>query len=447
MKQTFTLSILLLVVSLSFGKSNTQRSFKNIFRKEKQHFKAFARLGSNAKVHSLKSTQAFSQKLNYSIEEGKYLDNDWEVYTRSDYYYNDDNQVSEVIEYRELEDGEKDYEYKYTYTYDNNKMYYLEFWWDNETNGWSTSAYYREEYTYDTEGKLNNYLGKYRENGAWLDDYRITYNYNANGYLISEVYEYYEYDANLEQGEWLVDESLDIARDADGKITSITAEMIEDDSDEYVTLTTKAEGGVTYNANGDLIQLIIGFTDNGVWVNTQKLAMEYDDNGNCLSDMSYSYGDTDWEEEIDEGTEFTYYLNYDFSEVMGIPKSMYYDSFYFKMNNIMHTDTEYWNDDDDTYGIDRTTYYYSDIVSTGVENIESADIILYPNPVESNLQVSFSSNSNAAGLKLYNISGELIFSKEVADEELINIEALSSGIYIYKITVDGDSKNGKLIKK
>ena len=81
---------------------------------------------------------------------------------------------------------------------------------------------------------------------------------------------------------------------------------------------------------------------------------------------------------------------------------------------------------------------------------EKMDVFsVYPNPVKNTLQISFPSNVEKANFQLYNILGKLVMNKAILrNNETINLEQLTSGIYIIKVQSSNlDLNTFKLIKE
>jgi serine protease AprX len=78
---------------------------------------------------------------------------------------------------------------------------------------------------------------------------------------------------------------------------------------------------------------------------------------------------------------------------------------------------------------------------------EKAKFLIYPNPVENNLFVSFPNGIEQTKLSLYTTLGQNVFEKLIQNsEESVSLEALNSGIYFYKIQSNSFVQTGKIIK-
>ncbi|MEB8347092.1 S8 family serine peptidase [Flavobacteriaceae bacterium KMM 6898] len=76
------------------------------------------------------------------------------------------------------------------------------------------------------------------------------------------------------------------------------------------------------------------------------------------------------------------------------------------------------------------------------------DYILFPNPMENNVQIQLPSGATTARLRLYDIYGKRILEKQITEaDNLISVEQLSQAMYIIQLEMEGISKEYKLIKK
>ncbi|MFT4832172.1 MAG: serine protease AprX [Psychroserpens sp.] len=76
------------------------------------------------------------------------------------------------------------------------------------------------------------------------------------------------------------------------------------------------------------------------------------------------------------------------------------------------------------------------------------DYILFPNPMETSVEIQLPSGASKAILRLYDIYGKRILEKEITEaDNLISVEQLSKALYIIQLEMEGISKEYKLIKK
>ena len=73
---------------------------------------------------------------------------------------------------------------------------------------------------------------------------------------------------------------------------------------------------------------------------------------------------------------------------------------------------------------------------------------LYPNPVSTEINISFPKNSDSAEFALFNILGEKILQSNITTlRNRIDVSALSSGMYIASITSNNKTTSYKIIKE
>lgn len=76
----------------------------------------------------------------------------------------------------------------------------------------------------------------------------------------------------------------------------------------------------------------------------------------------------------------------------------------------------------------------------------SAQIQLYPNPVNEVLHIQNNSAKTIESVEVFSITGQLLFSRRNSEE--INMSQLNTGIYFVKlITSEGISVTKKVVKK
>lgn len=84
----------------------------------------------------------------------------------------------------------------------------------------------------------------------------------------------------------------------------------------------------------------------------------------------------------------------------------------------------------------------------GVNDFLKEDIFLYPNPVNDFATVSFSGSFDKGIFQVYTILGQKIIEQTITKTSpSVSLKALQSGVYIYKMDYNGNTKTGKLIKQ
>lgn len=99
------------------------------------------------------------------------------------------------------------------------------------------------------------------------------------------------------------------------------------------------------------------------------------------------------------------------------------------------------------YGIPDLQQALGAVLSEG--NSMGTEFKIFPNPAENLLFINFPENVNVADVKVFDVLGKLVINTVIyQDNKVLNIEALSKGIYITKLKGDNKKTNTfKLIKE
>ena len=84
-------------------------------------------------------------------------------------------------------------------------------------------------------------------------------------------------------------------------------------------------------------------------------------------------------------------------------------------------------------------------VTTGNDEIEEVNIKILPNPANNYLIVDFINGSKTAILELYDVTGKMVYQKEVYENEQIQVSPLKRGIYVYKLNHQKKIRTGKIM--
>ncbi|MCW3787097.1 T9SS type A sorting domain-containing protein [Plebeiibacterium sediminum] len=448
MKQTFTLlGFLLLSITFCAGQSNLKRSnkkksFHELLQSAQSQFKALNTIAISKTSSNLKTASSYSYSLDGYTYSFWYNDS-WVVGETYEFTYNSDDLLSTVILYEENSDDK----YLSTYTYDDNGNIsaLLRFSWNETENDWYSDAWYRELYTYDTDGNLTQSISSERVNGNWSDLYKVETTYNDYGYDTRKEYEY-----NSNTSGW---DNLIIAErtyDAQGFVTLLTISERDDVNSEWGTMygvinSTDSENHIlsysAYDGDPDDSNSSIGEKGIFTFVNGNISNVEYqieDESGNW-----YTY----------DKVEYTYDTNYTISDILMPFISntcfMQEGEINSEFNNKILTYTQYDIDNSSQlFANEKLTYNYTDLSNPlGIDDAETIEVKLYPNPAYNVVSFSFSAANNKASIQIFDMLGKVVLEKEISNEQPINIESLNSGIYLYNIVVDGQTQSGKLYKK
>lgn len=95
-------------------------------------------------------------------------------------------------------------------------------------------------------------------------------------------------------------------------------------------------------------------------------------------------------------------------------------------------------------GLPGSTIYFDNFAVSGMNNLtenKEIQVAVYPNPTSGVLNIQV--NEGFDSIEVFNVNGQLELS---SSENVIDLNALPSGIYFYVITVSGQKINGKINK-
>ncbi len=101
------------------------------------------------------------------------------------------------------------------------------------------------------------------------------------------------------------------------------------------------------------------------------------------------------------------------------------------------------------YGIPNFEMALSALMELGVEEqMQETLFALYPNPVSTELNISFPKNADRAQISLYNVLGNRILQREItALNNSLDVSGLPSGMYIASISSNNKTTSFKIIKE
>ena len=373
-------------------------------------------------------------------------------------------------------------ETKYETTYGSNGKLNLEVYskWDNDTNCWINRMRY--EMTYDiienmilqvtyTWNQLNktweksdkeensyNNIGKQAlmqikvwdcTLGDWKDNEKIEMTYDVNGYLniVTNIYKdntnnnwYYfssdEYTFNSLGKEthyisslwnkttqvWENDYKTEFNYDSfQNNTSSVTYINVTPGINPSWELHSKDE--YSYDTNGNQILLAEYKWDNvnSLWVGLFKVEDAFDSSGkrNLKTDYNWDSSNRSW---------------------VGSSKSeITYDSNGNEAFNYSYIYNSGWIQDA------ISTYYFSEKMNTPVINPDNIKISIFPNPVKNNVQIS--GLKELSRFTIFDSTGKIVYSKDIFNNESINLSNLSTGTYLIRLTTKEGIVTSKISKK
>ncbi|MBK8806778.1 MAG: T9SS type A sorting domain-containing protein [Bacteroidales bacterium] len=263
------------------------------------------------------------------------------------------------------------------------------------------------------------------ENNKWDTSYFHEYKYDSTNKLIEVIV----YSPTYKMDEWVPGDKLEYKYDANGLITEIISYWYDDDKEIFI-------GNAKHAYNYDIANNVIQFNsskwdeEEEVWVDLYKIVYTLDNkiSSNDLINPA------------------------DFDEVD-----------VFEMNRELHIefDVDVKILDYSVYAIDekseefflweKHTLYYSEeitVIENSNENIDNNTTIkILPNPIDEYISITINGDYNSATFELFNAQGVKIKNIEVSNSQTYSMSDIQTGLYSYKLNVDGKIKSGKLQKR
>ena len=340
---------------------------------------------------------------------------------------------------------------KTEYFYDLNGYLVQDITYDKNQDTGQWEAYHKIEYAYDEFGNnsTRNIYSLNKTNNKLMLKYKYETAYNSEGKPTQSIYS--EWDDTT--GLMIFSYKIESSYDASWKIKQIIWYNWNDTISQYVYLD-KVE--YTYDTNGNNT-LETGFKWDkiiGTWDSDSKSEYSYDSHGNPTLEKYYILDGASGQLRANSEYNYTYDFSLSTSELI-LPPVAISDRFPSLYSNFSHGEDivnkliEYqryeWDETNKELAIiSKGRYYYSDRNNSSILDLEKVN--LYPNPVYDNLVIHYNDIPGQVNFELFDIQGKKIFSSIVANGEALNVQNLSSGVYIFDITYTDYRQRGKLIK-
>jgi hypothetical protein len=92
-----------------------------------------------------------------------------------------------------------------------------------------------------------------------------------------------------------------------------------------------------------------------------------------------------------------------------------------------------------------STFIASFEIATAIKDIEASTIAIYPNPATDNIHIVLPDDVSIAVFTLYDMQGKVLIRKEINSQDVVSVNNLAAGVYVYNVTTDKQNYTGKLI--
>lgn len=375
------------------------------------------------------SVPFFAQiKLTSNLSE-YYDGSSWVNSNKTEYTYDGNNNLTEENEFYWVPSDnqwKKSFETIYSYNSNNNAISIV--YKDYDTNTNTISQQRRTNYSYNSDRKIIQFIDQNFENSAWVDYYKTDLAYSNN--RISSGLSYY-----WNGTEWLFSEEegsqIIINYNANGTINNSE----NNNWDGVSNWVAYYKSVYTYNANNRVTKDVGQTWDGTNWVANYSSEYTYDTNGNVIKDdefyftngvLSGSYTDTF----VFDTTKLMSSFTHPFKDKTGL-------EFFFSGDPIVNKILSKTSDNN------RTTYNYGE-ATANINNFDSINFVLYPNPATSFLIID-DTNFSLKNVEFFNLLGKKVMT---STSNKIDIESLVNGVYLLRVQDNtGNFAAKRILKK
>lgn len=334
----------------------------------------------------------------------------------------------------------------YTYDAQGNMLSYEEYNW--QAGAWK--PWEREVYTYSATNKQTSKVIQ-RHNTTWYSRFKYVTEYTANDDIDTVTYSV----TNPNTGIWGVNERTFYTYDANFNVT------VKTDQFYYQGWNNERIETNTYNGAGKLIhKLIVQGLGGHPIENLEQHSYTYDAAGLLAEHIHQKWQQAAWSNwrkynyEYDaQGNELVYYMHTHYNGLW--EERNKFTTTYNSYNQPLTTVRQYSGTD-----LYYLRYYYEeyDDEATGIASVQHVPSSTYPNPFDTNVAINFAtSESGTYTFEVFNLNGQRIYTqtdyRPAGAHSLVwegiqdNGNAISSGIYFYRIGNGSYATTGKLVKE
>lgn len=377
--------------------------------------------------------------------------------------------INYIVDSIITKDGDGQLFKKYLYNFNNDGKVANEI---NAEWGGEWIDVYKGTYSYNTEGKVDNYLYEENKYGTWRNNYFISYKYDIQGKITESILQ-----------NWLTDNGLDFFWQNSYRASfSYNNEKLVSQLDENwnrdlaswenYNLTT-----ISYNSDGNKTHELRQLWEIDHWTDVQQISYEYDSFGNNTSEIRSIWVVNKWNYEsrysffysnenklvtliselwdgnnwhLKDSTNFNYDLSGNLKSY--ISKKQFGENWVGSVGSISFKD----NIGNKYFALGAEIYiYYNQITDLHEDKIIHNKFSLeqnFPNPFNPNTNIKYQlQKDDFVNIKVYDLLGKeiitLVNQKQATGSYEIEFDAskLTSGIYFYSLTSGNLIKTKKMI--
>jgi hypothetical protein len=348
------------------------------------------------------------------------------------------------------------------------------FVWNSSLADWGYQD--KEEYQYGDNGKQLLMMGYFwnAEDNTWSTGRKVEDSYNELDSLVTEVTSYWNsYDSswtsflkfeftydtttvtrwynnwNSNSSAWDLTSKRETTRDMNGR----TILEIYYKHDVITDLWTGTAKNVTVYDNHGNQTSVISYTWDPVgnnWLEVEKTDSQFDGEDHRIQQITSSWntGTSAWD--VTYRLDVTYNANGDMETLSDYMYDYSIGSrteYFFNEDGIKVSFKQYDGSYDNWTLFGKGYYYWTPATVTETIDIhpDKGSISIFPNPVGGSFRAA--GFEGKATFFIYDIRGQIVFNKEISQNQEIDISYLTEGLYLVKVYSAGGNQQLKLIKR
>ncbi len=463
-------TLLVVGVSISFSVSNAQIN--------SGAWKSTASLNNHNRINSWTNLPALQsdtrQQLDYDgLELYNAATGDFQPYTREHFFYDDNHRVMkrESEWYRE-ESGYWDVQTRINYSYDGQGHPVTQemLSWNSETQTWVNNQ--RQDNVWDNRGQIQSETITYWDgiNREWFMGSRTEYTMDNDGHELEKIV----YGWNTLTSAWTPAMRSSREYDETGKLIQVTGQSWDVLTGAWINNTRE---DYTYDAHGNASEnkQYTWISSSTSWKLSSQYQMEYDGSGSITQSIQ-----SNWSDEADQlvpnnknintydsfgNPEESFY--YTWNQSSGSWDDAYYQQYSFNTSysyndlilpfsyqssslfRYMPVSVSFatWDKASGTYRLqNRNAFQYSDKDVSSLDETSVDPVLVYPNPATRWITIQAGKPFFKANIEILDVQGRVVASKPLLHtDKQIQVDQLDSGLYFYKLYIDGELHTGNIL--
>jgi hypothetical protein len=321
---------------------------------------------------------------------------------------------------------------------------------------------YKSVFKYDTRGNRIQVTDYYFSESAnrLVEDSRYQSTYNDAGQLLTDTI----YSWNSSTSKWELTGKTEALYDNGKKSSEISYYLSSG------TWQNRTKTMYEYDTNGNIILETEYSWNSNIWNNVNKTQYGYDANGIMSVVIYYYYSFGNWkidskEEYNNDGLNVTDAFRYSwnsssqlwtkfgkiecFFDLNTLASDVYSNGLFDQLGKNKITSAKLYDYDGTNFTLNGLVYmYYSTHDNlTGTKTVADDVLKVYPNPASDYIAFNVDKMDGQFTVQLIDLQGKIVLNQLTSNDNMLSIDKLPKGLYLYKVTANSKVYNGKIIVK